>query len=88
MLSYTPEEEAFRADLRGWLAASYAQAGYLTEARRTLDEFLRVAKHDIAVFPGDRLRDWKEYWQGTMEFRDHRDLDHLLEGLRKAGLQE
>jgi hypothetical protein len=47
-----------------------------------------LAKHDMAVFPGDRLCDWKEYWQGTMEFRDHRDLDHLREGLRKAGLQE
>ena len=47
-------------EIRGWLAASYAQAGRLTEAERSLDEFLRVAKHDMAVYPGDRLEDWKQ----------------------------
>ena len=47
-------------EIRGWLAASYAQAGCLTEAERSLDEFLRVAKRDMAVYPGDRLEDWKQ----------------------------
>jgi tetratricopeptide (TPR) repeat protein len=34
-------------EARGWLAASYAHAGRLEEARATLDEFLRFANHRI-----------------------------------------
>jgi len=75
-------------EVRGWLAASYAQAGYLREARATLEEFLRVARHDMAAFPGSRLRDWESYWHGAMEYRDQKDFDHLFAALRKAGLSE
>ena len=46
-------------EVRGWLAASYAHAGRIAEARATLDEFLHVARTDMAVFPGTRLRDWE-----------------------------
>ena len=74
-------------EIRGWLAASYAQAGRLTEAERSLDEFLRIAKHDMAVYPGDRLEDWKQYWREAIEYRDQRDFDHLLDALRAAGLR-
>ena len=42
-------------EVRGWLAASYAHAGRIAEARATLDEFLNVARTDMAVFPGTRL---------------------------------
>jgi adenylate cyclase len=75
-------------EIRGWLAASYAQEGRLAEAKASLDEFLRVAKHDMAVYPGDRLKDWEVYWHAAMEYRDQRDFDHLFDGLRKAGLPE
>ena len=74
-------------EIRGWLAASYAQAGRLTEAEHSLDEFLRVAKRDMAVYPGDRLEDWKQYWHDAIEYRDQRDFDHLLDALRAAGLR-
>src|SRR5258708_39816550 len=43
-------------EVRGWLAASYAQAGRLQEARVTLEEFLRIAASDMAVFPRPRLK--------------------------------
>jgi hypothetical protein len=75
-------------EVRGWLAASYAHAGRLQEARATLDEFLRVAETDMAVFPGRRLKDWEEYWHGAFEYRDQKDFDHLFDALRKAGLPE
>jgi TolB-like protein/Flp pilus assembly protein TadD len=75
-------------EIRGWLAASYAQEGRLTEAKAILDEFLRVAKHDMAVYPGDRLKDWEAYWHAAIEYRDQQDFDHLLDGLRKAGLPD
>jgi tetratricopeptide (TPR) repeat protein len=75
-------------EVRGWLAASYAHAGRLKEARATLDEFLRIAETDMAVFPGRRLKDWEEYWHGAFEYRDQEDFDHLFDALRKAGLPE
>jgi tetratricopeptide (TPR) repeat protein len=75
-------------EVRGWLAASYAHAGLLVEARATLEEFLRVAERDMAVFPGRRLKDWEAYWHGAMEFRDQKEFDHLFAALRKAGLPD
>ena len=45
-------------EVRGWLAASYAHTGRLQEARDMLEQFLRVAEFDMAVFPGRRLKDW------------------------------
>src|SRR5262249_48782229 len=75
-------------EVRGWLAASYAHAGRLVEARATLDEFLRIAETDMAVFPGRRFKDWEEYWHGAFEYRNQEDFDHLFDGLRKAGLPE
>ena len=75
-------------EVRGWLAASYAHAGRLSEARATLEEFLRVAESDMAIFPGRRLKDWESYWHGAFEYEDQKDFDHLFDGLRKAGLPE
>jgi adenylate cyclase len=75
-------------EVRGWLAASYAHAGRLQEARATLEEFLRTAESDMAVFPGHRLKDWESYWHGAFEYRNQKDFDHLFDTLRKAGLPE
>ena len=75
-------------EVRGWLAASYAHAGRLQEARATLEEFLRTAESDMAAFPGHRLKDWESYWHGAFEYRDEKDFDHLFDALRKAGLPE
>ena len=75
-------------EVRGWLAASYAHAGRLQEARATLEEFLRIAESDMAVFPGRRLKDWEPYWHGAFEYRDQKDFDHLFDALREAGLEE
>jgi tetratricopeptide (TPR) repeat protein len=75
-------------EVRGWLAASYAHAGRIAEAEATLEEFLRVAETDMAVFPGRRLRDWIDYWHCALEYRDSRDFDHLFDALRKAGLRD
>ena len=75
-------------EVRGWLAASYAQAGRLQEARAMLEEFLRVAESDMAVFPGRRLKDWEPYWHGAFEYRDQKDFDHLFDALCKAGLSD
>jgi adenylate cyclase len=75
-------------EVRGWLAASYAQAGRLQEARAMLEEFLRVAESDMAAFPGRRLKNWESYWHGAFEYQDQKDFDHLFGALRKAGMPE
>jgi len=75
-------------EVRGWLAASYAHAGRIEEAKAMLREFLGVAEHDMAIFPGQRLSDWVPYWHGAMEYQDQRDFDHLFDALRKAGMPE
>jgi tetratricopeptide (TPR) repeat protein len=75
-------------EIRGWLAASYAHAGRPAEAKVCLNEFFRMAKTDMMVYPGNRLKDWEQYWHAAMEYQDQRDFDHLFDGLRKAGMEE
>lgn len=60
----------------------------MTEAKASLDEFLRVAKHDMAVYPGDRLKDREGCWHAAIKYRDQQDFDHLFDGLHEAGLPE
>lgn len=76
------------AEVQGWLAASYAQAGRPDDARRALDAFLRENERSMAVFPGRRLRDWEDYWHAAIEFRDPAEFDHLFAALRKAGFPD
>jgi len=75
-------------EVRGWLAASYAHAGRLKDAKSCLDHFLNVASQDMVIYPGNRLKDWEPYWHGALEYRDQRDFDHLFTALRKAGLPD
>ena len=75
-------------EVRAWLAASYAQAGRLDEAKAALDEFMRVARSDMAVLPGRTLKDWEPYWHCMLEYQYQKDFDHLYEALRKAGMPD
>ena len=60
-----------------WLAAAYAQAGQLTEARAAADDVRRIE-------PGFTIDRWKI----TAVYRNQEDAEHLFDGLRKAGLPE
>lgn len=75
-------------ELNGWLAASLAQAGRLAAAKRYLDVFMENAEEEFSLFPGRRLSNWEPYWDDTMRFANREDLDHLLDGLKKAGLKD
>ncbi len=70
---------------RGWLAASLAQAGRLEEACATLQEYLDVAKKDLALVPKSAA-EWEAHWRREGQYQHEEDFEHLLEGLRKAGL--
>ena len=72
---------------RGWLAASCAQAGRLDEARAHLQNFLCVAKREMAVLPGRTVGAWRSCWR-PIEYQHDRDFDRLFDGLLKAGLPE
>jgi hypothetical protein len=74
-------------EIRAGLPRATLRRGLLQEARATLEEFLRVAECDIAVFPGTRLKDWEPYWYSPCEYHDQKDFDHLFDALRKAGRQ-
>ena len=74
-------------EVRCWLAASYAKAGRLDEARATLAKFLAEAEGDMADFPGRSLARWKPHLRGFMEYRDACDSEHLFDALAAAGLE-
>jgi adenylate cyclase len=60
-----------------WLAAAYAQSGQLEEARTEAAEVLRIN-------PGFTIEGYKR----LLVFKDPKDLEHRIYGLRKAGLPE
>jgi adenylate cyclase len=60
-----------------WLASAYAQAGQLEEARKQATEVLRIN-------PGFTIERHKR----IMVHKDPKDVEHRLDGLRKAGLPE
>jgi adenylate cyclase len=59
------------------LAAACAQLGRLEEARKEAAEVLRI-------YPGFTIESWKR----TLPWRDPKDAEHVVDGLRKAGLPE
>jgi adenylate cyclase len=70
-----------------WLAASYAAAGRLAEARAALTEFLAIAEREMARFPGRRPADWEPNLNRLIGYCDEADFEHLRAALRAAGLQ-
>ena len=72
--------------VKALLAACHAQLGRDSEARQALTEFLSMAHEEIAAFPGEDPDLWRRYWARHFPFKNSKDLDHLLDGLRMAGL--
>jgi adenylate cyclase len=60
-----------------WLAAAYAQSGQLEEARKEAAEVLRINRCFTI-----------ESWKRLAVYRDPKDAEHRIDGLRKAGLPE
>ena len=71
---------------RGWLAACYAQLGEDEAARAALADFEAQAREEFPTFPGDTPGGWARHWWLMEPYRNDDDLEHVLEGLRKAGL--
>jgi Flp pilus assembly protein TadD, contains TPR repeats len=77
---------ALRQETTAGLAACYAQLGRDMEARRAMSDFLAVAAKTIAHYPGYDRNAWRTYWARKYPFQRPADLEHLLDGFRKAGL--
>jgi adenylate cyclase len=69
-----------------FLAACYAQQGRDTEARREMSAYQKVAPSQIANYPGEDGDAWRKYWARRFPFKRASDVEHLLDGFRKAGL--
>jgi adenylate cyclase len=63
---------------RVWLASAYAQLGQIEEAKREAAEVLQIN-------PGFTIESYK---RGLLPFKDPKDLEHRVDGMRKAGLPE
>ncbi len=67
-------------------AACCAQLGRDAEARQAMANFMAEAPEAIADWPGEDPQAWRRYWANSYPFQDAGDLEHLLDGFRKAGL--
>ncbi len=72
--------------VNAYRAMCYAQLGLEPEARRAMADYLANASTDMAAYPGTNSDRWREFWAVNTPFNDPKDLEHLLDGLRKAGL--
>ncbi len=70
------------------LAACYAQLGRDGEARAAVAEALEGARTVLTTQPGAEAESLRGYLGATFRFQDPGHFEHLLDGLRKAGLPE
>jgi TolB-like protein/Tfp pilus assembly protein PilF len=68
------------------LAASLAQVDRVEEARSTCRQYLSLAK-TIPILRDLRTQsEWRDFFAARWPFRDNKDMQHLLDALRKAGI--
>jgi tetratricopeptide (TPR) repeat protein len=68
------------------LSAAYAQLGAREDAENYMAQYLERARAEFADFPGDDADKWRAFWSRSYPYKNPDDLEHLLDGLRKAGL--
>ncbi len=70
----------------GFLTACYGQLGRTKEAKGAMAEFLKLTKTDFIDWPAGEEEPWRAHWKHFLRFSDPAVFDHLMEGLKKAGL--
>jgi adenylate cyclase len=76
------------APIRAWIVASYAQAGKRDHATRAAADFMAAARSEFAFAEAPFPANWIAFFAERCPYQNREDLDHLLDGLRKAGLAE
>jgi TolB-like protein len=69
-----------------WRAASYARLGQDEQARSAAEEFLEVASAGMAACGVPLPESWLDFIAERTPHQRQEDMDHFLDGLRKAGL--
>ncbi len=72
------------AEVQACIAAAYAQLGRSQEALAAAAEF-RPRAHEIGLEPNCDRESWRNFWKNRF-FKDEASIEHLLDGIRKAGL--
>ncbi len=80
MTSYVPMWRA------AYLAACFAYLGRDEQAHEKAAEVIELAKTEVAVPLESDPERWREYWSKWYLFQKPDDLEHCLQGVRKAGL--
>ena len=73
-------------EIDAYRAACCAQLGRDAEARQAMDAYMREASDEIANWPGEDPEGWRRHWAQSQPFQDTGNLEHLLDGFRKAGM--
>ena len=76
------------ATIRAWIAASYAQAGKRDQATRAAADFMAAARSKFAFAEAPLPENWIAFIAERCPYQNQEDLDHLLDGIRQAGLAE
>ena len=74
--------------VHAWIAASYAQAGKRDEANRAATDFRASARSELTVAEAPLPASWIAFIAERCPYENRDDLEHFLDGLRKAGLPE
>ncbi len=69
-----------------WRAASYARLGQDEQARSAAEEFVKFASAGMAECGASLPESWLDFQAQRAPYKRQEDLDHYLDGLRKAGL--
>jgi TolB-like protein len=80
MTSYVPMWRA------AYLAACFAYLGRDEQARDKAAEVFELAETEVVEPLGTDPERWREYWSKWYLFQTPDDLEHFLQGIRKAGL--
>jgi TolB-like protein len=75
-------------DVQGCIAACYAQLGRDEDARAAATMFRERVKEELTSQRDWDAESWRNFWSSLFKFKDPGPLEHLLDGLRKAGLPE
>ncbi|MDX1400344.1 MAG: FlgO family outer membrane protein, partial [Kiloniellales bacterium] len=73
-------------EVNAFLAMCYAQLGHTAKAESAMRTFLTVTSRKRVDQPHHYRDGWRGYWAVRYPFKHQKDLEHMLEGLSKAGM--
>ena len=74
------------AEVQAWLAAAYAQAGLTEKAELAGAAYMQAAIEEMKGNETEPPARWIDFLAERGPFLNESDMDHFVEGLRKAGL--